>query len=117
VLFGQAKQDAVGANPELSARICGAYELAPGWIIAVGSEDSDLVYQDFQSGHLGLLHRSDETVFTAGFTILSTTPVRSTFRFIEDSTKRVTGLVIEQKGQPTRTAIKLNFLKGSSKVS
>jgi len=78
-------------------------------MIAVGSEDSDLVYQDFQSGQLGVLHRSGETVFTAGFTLLSTTPVRSTFRFIEDSTKRVTDLAIEQKEQPTRPAIKLKF--------
>lgn len=115
-LSAQQTSAPANANARLCSLLCGAYEVGPGWLVGVSSEDSDLIYQDFQTGRLGLLRKTGDRAFTAGPTLMDATPVLSTFRFIEDSSNRITALVIEEQGRPTRTANKLNLQQTEVKI-
>ena len=101
---------------DVCAEVCGAYEVAPGWLLAMSSEGKDLVYQDFESGRVGLLHESREGVFTAGPTLMSATPVASTFRVVLNAENRPTALVVEEAGRPARTASRLSFRQADIEI-
>ena len=93
------------------ARGCGLYEVTPGWTIGIGQEDSDLVYQDFQSGRLGILKTKGDAsaTFSVGPTLMASSPEVVTFRFIEDADGRIKRLQLQESGRPLRTASRVDF--------
>jgi pimeloyl-ACP methyl ester carboxylesterase len=85
--------------------------VAPGWVIGISIEDSDLVYQDFQSGRLGILREKNgvSATFSGGPTLMAASPEVVTFEFIGPSADRTTGLKLKEKERPLRTANRVDF--------
>jgi pimeloyl-ACP methyl ester carboxylesterase len=102
---------AASVTAQWCARGCGLYEVTPGWTIGIGQEDSDLVYQDFQSGRLGILKKKGDAspAFSGGPTLMASSPEVVTFRFIEDSEGRIDRLQLQESGRPLRTATRVDF--------
>jgi pimeloyl-ACP methyl ester carboxylesterase len=114
---GASAQTAPPAAREVSptaqwcTRVCGLYEVTPGWTIGISQEDSDLVYQDFQSGRLGILQKKGDAsaTFSGGPTLMASSPEVVTFRFLKDAGERIHQLQLQESGRPLRTASRIDF--------
>lgn len=106
-LLAQASTDVSQQSRRLCQTFCGVYEVTPGWILTLAMQGPDLVYQDFHSGRVGLLHPSGETALVVGPNLSVSTPVETTFQLAGNSTNSP-HLIIEQKGYPRRHARKFS---------
>ncbi len=110
-LSTETKSKAAGSQTTLSeecARFCGAYELTPGWLIAIGQDESELVYQDFNSGRLGILQANADGDLQSGPTLSASTPPVVTFRLRENAAAKGM-LAFQEQGRPLRTAKRIRF--------
>jgi len=114
------------ATAQWCARVCGLYEVTPGWTIGIGREDSDLIYQDFESGRLGILLKKGDAsgTFSGGPTLIASWPEVVTFRFVEDADGRIERLQVQETGRPLRTAsrvhverVDVTFHNGTTKLA
>ena len=110
------------------AQYIGNYQFEPGKVMTIAPFDElgpdAVVFTDFETGRIGMLTPTSESIFTAGPGLLVNSPVESKITFLKNKEGEVTGLTWEQNGGPARTANKVklgredvSFRSGSAVLS
>lgn len=95
-----AKWGIVPVPPSAPIACAGAYEIAPGHVLAVGPLDElgmRLVATDTRTGRVAALNAHSETEYFSGPTLLSEYPVATFYRFRRDAAGAIDGVSIEER--------------------